>query len=159
MAAVPLLELSTSEKSARPFIEIDKKRYDLRRLGDMTVRESVQLEGHMEALETLNGIVAEDATAEQDEELSKRLTKICELILDAPAKVRDRLKPKQRLLVVAVFTRLLYLPGRIAEAKNRASSLGPMPVFRKGFRRGRKPFRNSSGSTAATQLPGGIRTR
>lgn len=98
------LEASAGDRSS---VLIDGGRYELRRVGDLTVRQSLQVEGHMTALARLMAPmdVAPDRRDEaaSDDEIDDRLTSLCGLVLDAPSKTLETLSSHHRLQVVMAF--------------------------------------------------------
>lgn len=150
IAPRPILDLSTVIH--RQVIAIDGRRYELRDASEITIEQQAYLERTMPRLGALLiNISAGAADHAKRQDADRILRHICEMAIDAPAKVLDALQVTQRIAVVRVF---LKLPTPTAE---QTEAILKAAMGREST--GVKSSRHSSGRTAAIHSGGTRRSR
>lgn len=99
---VPTLDLSTLSEDAP--IKIDGVLFGVKHPNSISLLEYKQLESDLPRLGHL--MVKAKLTRPEAQEATRLLSEVVDVILDAPAEVRSKLKDTQRVQVLDVFTKL-----------------------------------------------------
>lgn len=133
----PVLEFSTLEEGLP--VRIDGQLYQIRSANALSLSALKRLERVAPRMATL--LQRDDLTDDEAQDVAAGLVQLCDLILDAPAEVRARLKDAQRVSILQAFTQLRspMVAGAIAGLAQATRSAG------------KTRSRGSRGATAAAR--------
>lgn len=139
-STTPVLDLVSLTSTAH--VRIDGELYSLRSVMELPLIPAQRLETHARRI---GQILAQDATAPDDEALASRLLDdSCRIVLDAPPEVHARLTDTLRLAILNAFSQLRQATGLAGGA--RPTRMAPST--------GAKRSRGSNGSTGAIRKAG-----